>query len=101
VRFRAQLRLCAPRAIASRRAAELADVRYREGAADYLVLLDAQRTQLDAEDAVAQAEADVNGSLSQSTRRLEDWDCHFEPLSWRDSKRVLENDHRGRSVGDP
>ena len=40
----------------SGRAAELADTQYREGVADFLVLLDAQRTQLDAEDAVAQAE---------------------------------------------
>ncbi len=45
---------------ASRRAAELADTQYREGVADFLVLLDAQRTQLDAEDAVAQAETAVN-----------------------------------------
>ena len=58
----ARLKSLAAQVVASRRAAELADVRYREGAADYLVLLDAQRTQLDAEDAVAQAEADVNVS---------------------------------------
>jgi multidrug efflux system outer membrane protein len=41
----------------SGRAAELAEVRYREGAAPYLSVLDAQRTWLRAQDAVAQAEA--------------------------------------------
>lgn len=40
----------------SRRAAELAQVRYREGAAPYLSMLDAQRTLLRAQDAVAEAE---------------------------------------------
>jgi multidrug efflux system outer membrane protein len=43
----------------STRAAGLARVRYREGATDFLSLLDAERTQLQAEDAVAQAEAGV------------------------------------------
>ena len=51
-----QLKSLIEQATASRRAAELAEIRYREGAADFLVLLDAQRTQLDAEDAVAQAQ---------------------------------------------
>ncbi|HET7219348.1 MAG TPA: efflux transporter outer membrane subunit [Vicinamibacterales bacterium] len=41
----------------SNRAASIARVRYREGVADFLSLLDAERTQLQAEDAVAQAEA--------------------------------------------
>jgi multidrug efflux system outer membrane protein len=58
-----QLKSLMEQASASRRAAELAEVRYREGAADFLVLLDAQRTQLDAEDAVAQAETEVNVSV--------------------------------------
>lgn len=40
----------------SGRAAELAEVRYREGAASYLGVLDAQRTLLRAQDAVAEAE---------------------------------------------
>jgi multidrug efflux system outer membrane protein len=48
---------------ASRRAVELADIQYREGVADFLVLLDAQRTQLDAEDSVAQAQTAVNVSV--------------------------------------
>jgi len=55
-----QLKSLAEQAGASRQAAQLAELQYREGAADYLVLLDAQRTQLEAEDAVAQSEAAVN-----------------------------------------
>jgi NodT family efflux transporter outer membrane factor (OMF) lipoprotein len=47
----------------STRAASIARVRYREGAADFLALLDAERTQLQAEDAVAQAEAGVFTSV--------------------------------------
>jgi multidrug efflux system outer membrane protein len=43
----------------STRAASIARVRYREGLADFLSLLDAERTQLQAEDGVAQAEASV------------------------------------------
>ncbi|HEY8548944.1 MAG TPA: efflux transporter outer membrane subunit [Vicinamibacterales bacterium] len=43
----------------SARAANIARTRYREGVADFLELLDAERTQLQAEDAVAQAEAGV------------------------------------------
>jgi multidrug efflux system outer membrane protein len=43
----------------SSRAADLARVRYREGLSDFLTLLDAERTQLAAEDAVAGGEADV------------------------------------------
>jgi multidrug efflux system outer membrane protein len=58
-----QLKSLTEQAQASRRAVELADVQYREGVADFLVLLDAQRTQLDAEDAVAQAETAVNVSV--------------------------------------
>jgi multidrug efflux system outer membrane protein len=57
-----QLKSLTDQAQASRRAAELADTQYREGVADFLVLLDAQRTQLDAEDSVAQAETSVNVS---------------------------------------
>jgi multidrug efflux system outer membrane protein len=47
----------------SSRAATIARVRYREGAADFLALLDAERTELQAEDAVAQAEAGVFTSV--------------------------------------
>jgi len=55
-----QLKSLTEQAAASRRAADLAETQYREGVADFLVLLDAQRTQLDAEDSVAQAETAVN-----------------------------------------
>ncbi len=55
-----QLRSLGEQAAASRQAAELADLQYREGSADFLVLLDAQRTQLEAEDAVARSETAVN-----------------------------------------
>ncbi|MGA3158480.1 MAG: TolC family protein [Steroidobacteraceae bacterium] len=58
-----QLKSLAEQAAASKRAADLANTQYREGVADFLVLLDAQRTQLDAEDAVAQAETAVNVSV--------------------------------------
>jgi multidrug efflux system outer membrane protein len=47
----------------SARAAELAEVRYREGAAPYLSVLDAQRTLLRAQDAVAEAETASYTSL--------------------------------------
>jgi multidrug efflux system outer membrane protein len=50
-------------AVSSRRAAELARVQYREGALDFLRLLDAQRTALQAEDAVAAAETELNTSV--------------------------------------
>jgi multidrug efflux system outer membrane protein len=43
----------------SARAAGIARARYREGVADFLALLDAERTELQAEDGAAQAEADV------------------------------------------
>ncbi len=46
----------------SRRAADLAGIRYREGATDFLTLLDAQRTALAAEDDLAQAETAINTS---------------------------------------
>jgi len=47
----------------STRAASIARTRYREGLVDFLELLDAERTQLQAEDAVAQAEAGVFTSV--------------------------------------
>jgi multidrug efflux system outer membrane protein len=45
---------------AARRAAELATIRYREGDIDFLRVLEAQRQQLDAEDALTRAETDAN-----------------------------------------
>ena len=65
-----QLKSLVEQAQASRRAAELADTQYREGVADFLVLLDAQRTQLDAEDSVAQAETAVNVSVAAIYKAL-------------------------------
>jgi multidrug efflux system outer membrane protein len=50
-------------AASSREAAELARVRYREGAVDFLRLLDAERTLLQAEDALAGGETDLNTSV--------------------------------------
>lgn len=47
----------------SSRAATIARVRYREGAADFLALLDAERTELQAADAVAAAESGVFTSV--------------------------------------
>jgi multidrug efflux system outer membrane protein len=47
----------------SSRAAAIARVRYREGAADFLALLDAERTELQAADAVADAESGVFTSV--------------------------------------
>ena len=44
---------------ASRAAAQQAAIRYREGTTDFLVLLDAEREQLSAEDAQAQAEVEL------------------------------------------
>ncbi len=49
----------------SARAADIARIRYREGLSDFLALLDAERTQLAAEDAVARGEAAVlTGAVS-------------------------------------
>jgi multidrug efflux system outer membrane protein len=60
---RARLAAVVDSATASRRAAELARVQYREGALDFLRLLDAERSVLQAEDAVATAETDLNTSV--------------------------------------
>lgn len=46
----------------SRKAADYATVRYKEGATDFLTLLDAQRTALAADDLLAQGEAAINTS---------------------------------------
>jgi multidrug efflux system outer membrane protein len=45
---------------ASRRAAELAHIRYKEGRIDFLRVLDAERTRLEAEDALTAAQTDAN-----------------------------------------
>lgn len=56
----ARLKSLTDQAAASRRAAELARVQYREGGIDFLVLLDAERTLLAAEDSLTVAETSVN-----------------------------------------
>jgi multidrug efflux system outer membrane protein len=56
----ARLALVVEQARAARRAEGLARVRYQEGSEDFLALLDAQRNQLTADDALADAEATVN-----------------------------------------
>ncbi len=56
----ARLSSVVDQAEASRRAARMAEIQYREGQTNFLVLLDAQRTELEAEDQVAQAETAVN-----------------------------------------
>jgi multidrug efflux system outer membrane protein len=55
-----RLRSLLEQSAASRRAAELAALQYREGVTDFLTLLDAQRTQLAAENEVAETEGAVN-----------------------------------------
>jgi multidrug efflux system outer membrane protein len=55
---------------ASRSAAELAGLRYREGSVDYLVLLDAERERLAAEDAQAQGEVDLYHGIVEIYKAL-------------------------------
>jgi multidrug efflux system outer membrane protein len=58
-----QIRSLSDQVTAARRASELAQIRYREGTADFLTLLDAQRTQLTAEDSLAAAETGANTDI--------------------------------------
>jgi multidrug efflux system outer membrane protein len=60
---RQRLESVVDQATASRTAAELARVQYREGALDFLRLLDAERTLLQAEDEVAAAETSLNSAV--------------------------------------
>ena len=48
---------------ASRAAADQAAIRYREGTVDFLVLLDAERERLAAEDAQASAEVELYSGI--------------------------------------
>ena len=59
-RQQARLAIVAEQAEAAGKAEALAEIRYREGSEDFLTLLDAQRTQLQADDALADAQAQVN-----------------------------------------
>lgn len=58
-----QIRRLVDQVTAARRASELAQIRYKEGTADFLTLLDAQRAQLSAEDGLAAAETDANTDI--------------------------------------
>jgi len=69
----AQLKLRLEQSVAARRAAELAEARYRAGASDFLTLLDAQRSQLVADDALARAEAGVNIAVATLYKALGGW----------------------------
>lgn len=55
-----RLRIVVEQADAAREAGRLAEIGYQEGGTDFLTLLDAQRTRLAADDALAGAEAAVN-----------------------------------------
>ncbi|HBN54592.1 MAG TPA: RND transporter, partial [Stenotrophomonas sp.] len=72
-RQQARLAIVVEQAQAARRAESLAQVRYREGSADFLALLDAQRNQLAADDALAAAEAEVNVSVVEVYKALGGW----------------------------
>jgi outer membrane protein, multidrug efflux system len=56
----AALKSLSEQARASAHATEIAELQYRAGVTDFLTLLDAQRTQLEAEDAMVQAQTQVN-----------------------------------------
>jgi multidrug efflux system outer membrane protein len=66
----AQLKSLVDQATASRRAADLARIRYREGTIDFLVLLDAERTSIEADDAVSVAETAVNTDVAAIYKAL-------------------------------
>ena len=68
-----QLKPRLEQSVAARCAAELAEVRYRAGSSDFLTLLDAQRTQLAADNALAQAEAGVNVGVMTIHQSLGGW----------------------------
>lgn len=75
----ARLSIVADQAQAARRAEVLAQIRYREGSEDFLTLLDAQRTQLSADDALAAAEAEVNVSVVAVYKALGGWGQAAQP----------------------
>ena len=66
----AQLKSLADQVSASRRASDLARIRYREGAIDFLVLLDAERTRLEAEDGLSAAETAANVDVTAIYKAL-------------------------------
>lgn len=72
-RRRQRLLQVAAQADAARRSADLAGVRYREGADDVLTLLEAQRGRLAADDALAAAQYDVNAGVVAVYKALGGW----------------------------
>nr|WP_250063448.1 efflux transporter outer membrane subunit [Stenotrophomonas mori] len=72
-RQQARLLALAGQAQAAQRAETLAGIRYREGASDFLALLDAQRTQLAADDALALGEAELNVAVVAVYKALGGW----------------------------
>lgn len=66
----AQLKSLVDQAAASRRAAQLARIRYKEGTIDFLVLLDAERTLIEADDSVSVAETAVNTDVAAIYKAL-------------------------------
>ncbi|GHH49202.1 efflux transporter outer membrane subunit [[Pseudomonas] boreopolis] len=72
-RQQSRLAIVVEQAEAARRAEALAQIRYREGSEDFLTLLDAQRTRLTADDALAQAEASVNVGVVAVYKALGGW----------------------------
>ncbi|WP_049446278.1 efflux transporter outer membrane subunit [Stenotrophomonas maltophilia] len=77
----ARLAIVVEQAQAARRAESLAQIRYREGSEDFLTLLDAQRTQLAADDALAAAESEVNVSVVGVYKALGGWGQSPQPPS--------------------
>ncbi|MBN6148782.1 efflux transporter outer membrane subunit [Xanthomonas sp. AmX2] len=69
----ARLQIVVEQAEAARRAETLAQIRYREGSEDFLTLLDTQRTQLAADDALADAQAAVNIGVVRVYKALGGW----------------------------
>jgi NodT family efflux transporter outer membrane factor (OMF) lipoprotein len=69
-RARERLERLAEAAAASERAAELARLRFEEGASDFLQVLDAERTLLDAQDRLAAGRADATLALVRVYRAL-------------------------------
>lgn len=67
---RERLRHLAEAAAASERATELARLRFEEGASDFLQVLDAERTQLAAQDLLARGRADATAALVAVYRAL-------------------------------
>ena len=83
----------------SGRAAAIARVRYREGLADFLTLLDAERTELQAQEAVAQAEAGVFTGVVADLQ-VAGGDSAVSGCPGRQSKRPAASRHPGAFSGE-